>query len=176
MHLVIGPSNVGKSTWLKRNKIKNVQYAFQYQREGLPPEDSTLHYNLLLRAPLVFKKQGDVSEFDLLSDSFLKRCFDNDRVSFATVIVAPVAELIERAENRLAVEKHLSDRYRADIWLPILKSIDHLALYRQLCDLLEDHGVDYEILLNTCLLPNRMTLIERRKLKAALLGKIRVQE
>lgn len=172
VHLLIGPSNCGKSTWIERNQPSNVGFAYEYDGETGPPKGTVLHYNLLLRAPHLHGKGHDLREWDLLDDPFLEGLLRRQEIESATVIVAPIAELLARAEARDLIEASLSETaaYNSALWQDILRSVDHFAMFQHLFDLLEDHAIPYKVLYNSQNGPADMVETDRCYVHAALRG------
>ena len=150
MHLLIGPSNAGKSRWIELNRPKQVAFAFQYKEGGTPPLAATLHYNLLLTAPARVRRGAPVARLDLLDEPLLRRCFETGAIETATVMVAPVADLLKRAGGRAMIEVDLPEagRYDQDIWVSVLNAVDLGALYDQLFQILDRYDVPYRVLFN----------------------------
>lgn len=174
MRLLIGPSNVGKSTWAEQNATRSIAFAFQFQGGALPARDDVLHYNLLLEAPRRWKEKPEARVWSLLDDPLLARCVAADAITGATVIVASRAALIARARARSVIEPGLDlpDAYPSAMWADILQWVDLSAMYAQLFKLLEDHDIPYRVLLNADDTRREMRPISPRDLDAALEGRL----
>ena len=172
VHLLIGPSNSGKSTWIGHQKPENVGFAFQFRGDQSPPDNCVLHYNLLFLAPRLRSNGDDLREWDILGDPFLDGLLREGKVDRATVIVAPVAELLARADARDCVEASIPDTsgYNSAFWQDVLKSVDHFAMYQNLFDVLEKHEIPYEVLFNSQDGPANMPQTDRCYVHAALRG------
>ena len=173
MHLVIGPSNAGKSTWIERENLCDVVFAFQFVEGEIPPRGSVLHYNLLLLGPRRRKQKLPLTEWSLLDHSLLHNCLLEKAVAEATVIVAPIKDLLTRAAMRQVVEDSLIDKgiYPSNDWLEIIEEVNLFAMYQQLFDILEDNSIPYRILFNADGDTNTMRETDRCYVHAALRGK-----
>ncbi|SOC09929.1 hypothetical protein SAMN05877809_10532 [Rhodobacter sp. JA431] len=172
MRLLIGPSNAGKSTWIERTAPTNVCYAFQFVYGGFPSQDSVLHYNLLFLALARQKNRLSLESWDLLEDPFLDRCLSYGFTHEATVIVAPIGDLLSRAKRRRRIEKSLprTGAYPKDTWLPILEVVNIHAMYQTLFDILESRAIPYQILFNGNRRKPQMHEITRSDVPDALSG------
>lgn len=172
MHLLIGPTNAGKSTWIAQHRPETVVFAYQCSVDALPPSGSVLHYNLLSMAPARYRTGASLEAWDLTEDPLICRCLENGHVDQATVIVAPIAQLLSRARQRRLIEASLPDgrAYPSDMWLTILETVDHFALYHQLFDMLERNSVPYRVLYNANERPDQMRDTDRCYVHHALRG------
>jgi len=172
LHLIIGPTNSGKSTWIHRTRSAEVAYAFQFIGGVLPPPGTVLHYNLLLSAPVRLRQGRPIDQWDLLAEPLLHGCLTSGRVSRATVIVAPVADLLARAARRRVIEPALPEPgvYSSDLWLPILRGADHSALCGRLFDILDAHTVPHRVVFNADGGLGDMPEMDRSQVDAALRG------
>ncbi|KRS12846.1 hypothetical protein XM53_09790 [Roseovarius atlanticus] len=172
VHLLIGPSNSGKSHWIEAQRSDNVAFAFQHSAEDLPPPGSVLHYNLLFCAPRRLRQGEDISTWNLLEDPLLETLLNDGHISEATVIVAPLEELNARSARRKFIEPTLdtSSSYNADLWQRILASVDLFAIYQDLFDLLEDSSIPYRVVFNSEKHPGDMAETDRCFAHAALRG------
>ncbi|NVD39782.1 methyltransferase domain-containing protein [Ensifer sp. HO-A22] len=148
--LVLGPSNVGKSTFMDAHTKKGEPQAFgsQIATHIDVPERGYLHYNLLHRC-LALRDAGiEFREWDLLSEPLLETIVSSGRIEKAVVIVAPIEELIERASSRKHFEKALeqSSGYNSALWVEILQAVDFFALYEKTFEMLEAKGINFEVL------------------------------
>lgn len=149
MHLLIGPSCVGKSTYFASGAFGDRQFGFARDLiRGGCPDDCVLHYNLLFPGPLRLNDDDDCDRRNNRLHSTLADLLDQNRVEAATVLVAPIDALSARAARRTVIEPGISspNPYRQDLWHAVLAQTDLFALYEQLFDLLEAAGVDYEVL------------------------------
>ena len=178
MHLLIGPSNAGKSTWIERHHTGEVGFAYQFAKKsrfgksGLPAKGSLLHYNLLYLAGTRQKAGKTLEEWDVLDDPFLKSCLKSGRAEKATVIVAPLDQLKTRAAKRTVSENRVegSDDYQSDVWLAILERVNLFAMYQRLFDALEQYKVPFQVLFNSDDNADDMPATDRCYVHAALRG------
>lgn len=153
MHLVIGPSCGGKSTYIQgllagvesADRRPHVHYAFELDRAESAPTwgaDDIVHVNLLrghrANGPLV----------DLTSSAQLSTLLD--AADEVTVVAAPRSVLLERAANRTDVEpddpRIGTAAYDSEKWRQRLAT-PHLAqLYEQLALRLDQDGTPHRYL------------------------------
>lgn len=143
LHLIIGPTNCGKSTFIERRGLDPVRFAFEL-RKGNVPETGVLHYNLLSGA-IEESHQDGTSEF-LEKEPVLRKILQSGKVGEVTVLVAPISELQARAKERTVVEKTLTDEYQSEFWTKVIETSNLFAAYETLFDMLEGAKLDYEVL------------------------------
>lgn len=149
---VIGPSSVGKSTFLKSDSIaalglgdRPIVYGYQLARDEVPPR-ALIHYNLLHRA-LGFG--GDLSrandEWDFLAEPIFHKIITAEPEQ-ALVLVSSLSELQQRMSGRRHVEEHLPNSvYDRNCWLKILSHIDLFRLYEMLFDALAERRIPFRV-------------------------------
>lgn len=147
--LVVGPSCVGKSTFIHlRGTDPDVLYGFEIPDRGIPFE-SVIHYNLLHHASAMVRSLGTVSgEWNLFDDPAFHETMASGAVSKAIVLVAPIAELRARMKGRALIEPTRPDpgTYPNKLWLDILDRVDLFACYENLFDALESVGIPFDVL------------------------------
>lgn len=140
-HLIVGPTNSGKSTFIEKNGLSPVIFGFDIANSSVP-EYGAIHYNLLFGAS---KAQG--VSWVLEKEPVFQKILGSGNISQVTVIVAPVSELLERGKNRLLTEKSREDAgpYSSDFWLKAIEDTNMFALYETLFDLLESNGLHFNV-------------------------------
>lgn len=171
MNLLIGPSNVGKSTWIEHHRPDEVCFAFQLVDGRIPPIGAVLHYNLLFLAEQRKQSGEALDEWNLLDDPILSRCLAKGCISEATVLVAPVKHLLLRAKQRELIENSLpgNGTYPAKVWTPIIQNVNLSVMYQQLFSILEDHLIPHQVLFNAQNQSHAMHEIERGHVDSVLI-------
>ena len=148
--LVIGPTNVGKSTYIEAKRSEyGSEPVFAFQLENNPvPEVGIIHYNLLYRAPSLSESGPVPTEWNIADDIILKKIIDSGLIEKVHVLVCPISELVSRAEARTVVEHTLTNkgRYNSGFWSDVIKSVDLFALYEMLFEVLDRSGLEYEVI------------------------------
>lgn len=146
MLLVIGPSSVGKSTFINSPMISELGYVSPDQpihmskkgqiKKGKPvPPNSVLHWNY-------FAGSSRLEGLSLLDDENV------GPIDRAVVLVAPIAELEERAAVRTTGEKGRGE-YNSEHWLSKIKGTDFFQAYEDLFDHFDERGIKYDVLFSS---------------------------
>lgn len=140
MLLVIGPSSVGKSTFINSSVISDLGYVrsdqpFQMVKKGglkkgkpIPP-NAVMHWNY-------FAGASRLEGLDRLEVGQIDR---------AVVIVAPVTELEQRAAVRTTGEGDRGE-YNSEHWLTKIKDTDFFQSYEDLFDFFDARGIKYDVI------------------------------
>jgi 2-polyprenyl-3-methyl-5-hydroxy-6-metoxy-1,4-benzoquinol methylase len=163
--LVVGPSGVGKSLlldseWLRRRhpdlEPGSKVYAYQLAQGELDPATAYVHYNLthfLLEPPADERERpGD----RLAREPILAKLLASAHVDRAIVLVAPIAELLERAAGRTVIESELPAEhvYDSAAWSERLEGADLFAVYERLYALLDGRDIATEVVFSSRRLPD----------------------
>lgn len=140
-HLIVGPTNSGKSTFIEKNGLSPIIFGFDIANNSIPVS-GFIHYNLLFGAG---KAKG--ASWALENEPVFQKILNSGNISQVTVIVAPISELVARAKNRLLIEKTREDAgtYSPDFWLKVIEDTNIFALYETLFDLLEAIGLEFDV-------------------------------
>ncbi|MDP2124250.1 MAG: hypothetical protein Q8J92_07705 [Parvibaculum sp.] len=166
--LITGPSSVGKSTFMASEERQlfgathpNAAYGFQIAESGFAP-DTLVHYNLLHQATSF---GGDYAAanalWDFAADPVFSRIVDSGLIESCIVLVAPMAELLERIEHRTGIETFLTDRYDSALWLEITRQIDLPHVYERLFSSLDALKIPFRVLLSSAHRPQRFSPSDR---------------
>lgn len=145
--LIVGSSNAGKSTYIRKVGYFPVAYGHQL-RGGDVPADGAIHYNLLHHAFVLHRRDDLRPVWDLRDEPILDRIVASRAVRRAKVIVASLTDLHDRAARRALIEPGLAKPgdYPRHIWGEILDRVDLPALHDRLFDLLDASNIPFEIL------------------------------
>ncbi|NLS08145.1 methyltransferase domain-containing protein [Rhizobium sp. P32RR-XVIII] len=147
--LVLGPSNAGKSTFISSQPDgEKAVFGSQISSKSDVPETGYIHYNLLHHSVAIAVAGGDIREWDLLSEQILNDIIASGCVKNAIVIVAPIAELLSRARKRehFEISTGQISGYDQGLWSKIISSVDFFALYERTFEMLDQHGIAFEVL------------------------------
>jgi hypothetical protein len=162
IHLVSGPSSVGKSTYIESRlpDVGTVLFPWQLSRvtsDALAGE-SVLHYNILrpweprrsrrLAVKNTVKRLTfRTSEPGFHDDPPLRTLFGFGAEIRAVVLVAPARCLEQRMSAREHTETLLDTTvpYKREEWLRTLAACDIQHVYGAWISLLEAHGVPYQL-------------------------------
>jgi len=163
VHLVVGPTSAGKSEFIESRGLAPVSHAFERNDKAVPATGA-LHYNLLFAAAKY--KTPTRGVWDLGAEPVLRTVLRSGKVDAVTVIVAQIAELIERATERTAIERQREDlgTYPSTFWLDAIRSCDLYAMYEMLFELLESAGLDYDVVYSSSAMgfvPSDRTVVHR---------------
>lgn len=145
--LIIGSSNAGKSTYIR--KVGYFPVAFGHQlHDGDVPAGGAIHYNLLHHALILHSRAELQADWDLLDEPILSRIVGSHAVDRAKVIVAPIADLRARASRRQHVEPGLAipGDYPRHIWSEIFRKVDLFTIHDRLLGLLDDSNIPFDVL------------------------------
>jgi len=151
--LIIGPSSVGKSTFLTEGCSKSfgvdtsdIMFGHQAGNRKIRP-NTAIHYNMIHGALNAKNSRTDDGSIDFLKEPNFRILFNSTEIQDCFVLVAPTEELISRMSKRVHVEKDDSGhRYDSETWLNALSSINLFKLYEDLFELLEEKGISYRVL------------------------------
>ena len=148
--VIAGPSGAGKSTLIERRNLTPIIYAHQLSSVDVPSV-GFLHYNMLHYA-LSFP----VDWTNLSHEPLLSKVLNSGIIKKVLVIVAPIAELKNRAEMRSFIEPTQKDtgKYNNKLWLKIYKSIDLFSVYAHFFELLDTFHIDFEVLYSSEVMPS----------------------
>lgn len=175
--LVIGPSSVGKSTLVASSTLTDlglhrpkVIYGTDLIKTEVPAR-SIIHYNMLHQAEYA-KGDWDAAKanWDFMAEPIFNKIVSSGLVQHAVVLVAPIAEIIERMNQRAIVEDVIPRRYNRELWLEAMQQLDLSALYEQLFNSLDQAGISYLVLFSSCRAHQNFLLSTRADTKANLDG------
>lgn len=141
-HLVIGPTNSGKSTFIESKGLSPVIFGFEIANSSVP-EEGAVHYNLLYGMEMRNKGVTLTLEQEPVLDKILK----SKKIDYITIIVCPISELIERARKRVEVEVIREDlgKYSSEFWIRAISESNLFSLYENLFDILELNGLKFDV-------------------------------
>lgn len=177
--LIIGPSSVGKSTFISseegrelRGDSRNVIYGFQIADKEFSA-DTLVHYNMLHHA-LSFR--GDYvlanEKWDFRDDPIFVRIVQSGLIEKSIVMVAPRLELVERIERRTQIEPFLNEAYKVKLWKEITEQIDIFRVYEHLLSLFDQLNIPYRIIFSSAYQPKRFQTSDRKSILANLEGRL----
>jgi hypothetical protein len=154
--LVIGPSSVGKSTLIASPKLAElglnrprVVFGNQLSHSKVPA-NALIHYNMLFSAP---KVTGDWNatnaHWDFIAEPIFKKIVTSGLIQHCVVLISPVAEMVERMKQRVAVEETRTGVYDQKFWIEAIQSFDLYRLYGQLFDVLDHAHIPYLVLFSS---------------------------
>jgi len=133
----------------------NAAYGFQIDESGFAP-DTLVHYNLLHMAPSFGGDYAAANDsWDFAADPVFARIVNSGLIESCIVLVAPLAELIDRIEHRTTIESFLPGQYDAALWREITSRIDLLLVYRRLFASLDELKIPFRVLLSSAHRPQR---------------------
>ena len=156
--LILGPSGAGKSTLINAKLIESKNLIFGYElvnkkygflkfweKTKKISKNSIIHYNIL---SCFAHQAGICSEKEILEDDkILKKILSYDKIlDDVIILVAPVNELISRANSRKKVEDNISEKYDNEFWTNIIKRTNFYNLYKELFIILDSLNIKYRIL------------------------------
>lgn len=145
LSLIVGPSGAGKSTYIRRAGFSPVYFASKLRWWNFP-KHGYIHYNLLHHAFAMRSKDKALpDQWDLLDEPTLAKLISSKSPVHVTILVAPAAELVERASERSVVEKGVGP-YPSAFWYQFLKKVDLAAVYVRLFAILESRNIPYDVL------------------------------
>lgn len=181
--LVTGPTGVGKSTLLLSGEISkflqscpvppNTVFGFQLANGDLP-DHAFIHYNLL--HPALANPAPDFGAKEtpchLMEDPIFRKIIGDSRLGMAVVLVSPLDELLERAEERTCIERNVEGlpAYDSQCWRSILETTNISAVYEQLFCHLERRGIPYVVVNSSAGIVERFQLSDRVFVPANLRG------
>jgi 2-polyprenyl-3-methyl-5-hydroxy-6-metoxy-1,4-benzoquinol methylase len=173
--VVIGPSSVGKSTFLQNdirkahldNKYTDVVLA--YELKSTPIKNSSIiHYNMLLPGLVEYRKlkrgfqrlrlRTEEQTWNMINRSWdfnsepkFSTIFNSKMIDRCIVLVAPTEELLERIGTREIAnpEGQNQGKYRRHFWSQAVKYLPLGRIYEQLFDQLDERKIPYEVLLSS---------------------------
>lgn len=148
--LVIGPSSVGKSSYLQHIGATSNEIIFgsEVKSKKHLKAKRYIHYNMMHP----FDHTSPTSEIKVLlkNEEFLKRILNSSHVSEAIVLVADVDTLKVRTEQRDFVEPHFRSNKNANYpnehILKLLDNLDLFKLYKEIFQLLENSNIPYKVM------------------------------
>lgn len=149
--LIVGPTSVGKSTYLKRlnEQGDSALTAIASRLRTQPiPEHGYIHYNLLDRfvAQSIDNPALIRGPEALLEAPLLNKIISSGNVAKAVVIVASREEMLAAAQQRNVAETDDPAFYNVKIWTLLLQNVDLFRLYEALFELLDKLAIPYEVL------------------------------
>lgn len=160
-NFILGPSGVGKTNYInKKLKIsdKDIIYAHQlkinlfkkirfWKSNITINKNSTIHYNLLYPSFNV----DHFESFDYFeNEKILKKILSNkELLNEVVVIVAPLKELISRAQKRIEVEPNAPHKYNNNYWLERIKKLNFFSIYEQLFEILDKKKIKYKVVFSS---------------------------
>ncbi|MEM8588974.1 MAG: methyltransferase domain-containing protein [Pseudomonadota bacterium] len=148
--LVSGPSNSGKSTYIKRRSISPVSFAHDLVNKDVP-HSGVIHYNLLHYIINTDIGNSLALGLDIAEEPILKKILLSQNISHAIVIVAPIEELIERANERQIVEPSVGnpDLYPRGLWLELIRKVDLFSFYECFFRALDYYKIPFDVLFSS---------------------------
>ena len=169
--LITGPSCVGKSSFIGSKEAlalgfdrHEVAYGAQIPKHGFAA-DALIHYNLLRPVVVFGKTYGTDPQRTIANEPVFRMITNVESVRECVVLVAPIAELLERIEARGRADV----RYNAKKWTEILGWVDLLQLYEDLFASLERRNISSRVLFSSAYSP-QMFLASDRNFVGANLG------
>jgi hypothetical protein len=170
--LVTGPSCAGKSSFIRSEEAfafgldrRSVAYGGQIPKKGFAT-DALIHYNLLRPIVVFGKTYGADTQRTIANEPVFRSILNADCVQECIVLVAPIAELLERIETRGKVDL----RYNAKKWTEILRWVDLTQLYENLFAALESRNISTRVLFSSAYSPQMFLKSDRKFLGANLDG------
>ena len=177
--LIIGPSRVGKSSYIEslieKKLISQDNIVFGYQIKikkfnllnflGLKStikKKSTVHYNILHY--LVSDKVESLNTEKIFLEILRKKKIFEDVI----VLVAPIHELILRAKTSVYVEKNSNTKYNNKFWSNIYDKINIFKIYENLFEILDKENIKYKVVFSS---GNLFKITDRVFVHQNLLGK-----
>jgi SAM-dependent methyltransferase len=145
--LVIGPTNVGKSTYIRHHLGSEKTYFGYELAHAEIPCNGVIHYNLLFMAPELLNSGDLTPEWDILAEPVFAKMLASGRIQRAVVLTAPLDELVDRAAARRINELDRNpSTYLSEMWSTVLTRVDLFAIYDRLFDALEKAAIPVEVL------------------------------
>ena len=163
--LIIGPSSVGKSTYIskelkkhtKNGSLKNsMLFAGDVNPFSKILNNSSglyIHFNICrfldLKASKVFKTyRYYFMNFFEFSDPVWENLLSHNKHLHATVLITSKKTLIDRVKTRTVLEENIDskNKYPSKKWLKIYKKLNLEKRYRKIFTDLEKHGIKYLII------------------------------
>jgi len=151
--LVIGPSSVGKSSYLQGigASSKEIIFGSEVKKKKDLNAKSYIHYNLMHPYDHT-STTSDIKDL-LKNEVFLKRILNSSYVSEAIVLVADIETLKVRAELRDFVEPHFRGNkqasYPKEHILRLFDNLDLFRLYKEVFELLKSRSIPYKVMHST---------------------------
>jgi hypothetical protein len=173
--LVVGPTTVGKSTFLKSENVEalgvqkpKILFGFQLHQSEIPAE-SLIHYNLLNPA---IEYRDDLmlanERWDFFAKPVFKKVISSGLLSQCVVLVAPLSELAERINNRRVDEDHGPNfGYDSEFWTMVVQRLDLCSIYEILFCIFDQFRIPYKVLFSS---GNRFLPSDRAFVRANLEG------
>ena len=146
--LVIGPSSVGKSTYInilinKKIISKNDVFFGTQIKQFLFSKKLTkvLHYNLLHY--MLTNANNFVTE-----KIFLKIIRNKPFFKDVVILVAPIKDIFFRVKTRLYVEEKTS-KYNNNLWFKIYEKVNLFKVYEDLFKLFDTEKINYRVLFSS---------------------------
>lgn len=151
--LIIGPSSVGKSTFLTEGHAESfgvdtsdIMYGYQAENRKVNP-NIAIHYNMVHGALYEKKSRKSNGSIDFLKEQNFRKLINSTEIQECFVLVSPTEELFSRISER--IEDDTGALYENENWLNALAGINFFQLYEDLFDLLEEKGISYRVLFST---------------------------
>ena len=152
--LVIGPSSVGKSTYISNLESINekVRLGSEIPLLSIDSSITFVHYNLL--HPFFTSNQGEQPlgwKEALHQDSIFNEILESPEIKNVVILVEPVKILLRRAKTRLHTEPtirrtgNLPD-YPKQLALKVIETTNLFELYEHLFELFTNKNLPYKIL------------------------------
>jgi hypothetical protein len=175
--LIVGPSSVGKSTLIGSSMLEDlglnrpkVVFGVGLSEANVPPR-SIIHYNMLHQAQCANDGwEALKANWDFMAEPIFKKIVTSGTIQQCVVLVAPIAEIVERMNRRTVIEEKLPGRYNRELWLEAMQELDLPEIYEKLFAALDAAGIPYLVLLSSCRARQRFVLSDRANTKANLEG------
>src|SRR5438105_2285424 len=141
--LVVGPSSVGKSTFLRSQRAlelglagRPVIFGFEVLKRDIPA-GAIVHYNMLYQTGLDRRDSSGPNEWSLQNEPVFSKIIDTCPEQ-CIVLVTPLRILKERMRAGQIVEDSLGPdvRYDNDLWLDAVEWLDLFRIYEELFETL----------------------------------------
>ncbi len=157
--LVLGPSRVGKSSYIKdlinKKEINSGDIVFGYQIKtkknflnyfGIGnsiKKKSVIHYNIL--SYLIKDQSGALNK----EKTFIEILKNKRKFNEVIILVAPIEELVSRARSSVYTEKDIDSKYDNNFWINILKTVNLYEIYENLFEILDTNKIEYKVLFSS---------------------------
>jgi 2-polyprenyl-3-methyl-5-hydroxy-6-metoxy-1,4-benzoquinol methylase len=147
--LVIGPSSVGKSSYLQSIGATSGEVIFggEIRSKKYLKDKSYIHYNLL--HPFSHNSTTGKIKDLLKNEKFLKRILNSSYVTEAIVLISEIETLRARAKLRDSIEPHFrghkESNYPNEHIMLQLDNLDLFKIYKEIFQLLKLRSIPYKV-------------------------------
>jgi hypothetical protein len=179
--LIIGPSCVGKTTFIGSAKAKDlipetrgledVVLGFEFKPTQLKPS-ALIHYNLL--HALADKRASAFGKLkpNLSKEPVLNHILGYGEITKAIVLIASREDLITRALSRKIAEPCRPEPgvYKGERWAAIISRVDFNRLYESLFTILDKLAIPYQVIFSSSELESSFAISARQHTRQNLQG------